>query len=95
MKIQAHEDEKKALSELTWFEYLNVKCDERAKYLIQSEERDFVPFPFDLSSPYLTLKESKLVLNSKDSLYLTILNAATKSFVSSKLWNPEIYPHID
>ena len=62
-----------------------MKCNERAKYLIQSEERDFVPFPFDLSSPYLISKESKLVLNFKDSLYLTISSAATKSFFSSKL----------
>jgi len=38
-KIIAHQDDRKAISELTWYELLNVKCNMRAKSLIQFEER--------------------------------------------------------
>jgi len=71
-KIIAHQDNRKAISELTWYKLLNVKCNMIAKRLIQFEERQCVPFPFKLASPYLISRESKLVLNSKESLYLAI-----------------------
>ena len=84
-KIIAYQDDKKAISEFTWYELLNVKCDMRAKRLIQFEERQCIPFPFELASPYLTSRESKLVLNSKESLYLAISKERTKTFLSNKL----------
>ena len=34
-KIKAYQDDKKTINQFTWFEYLNTKCNKKAKALIQ------------------------------------------------------------
>jgi len=67
IKIIAHQDEKKSHKDLTPLERLNITYDLEAKALITTEEREFIPFPFTLSLPYLTTK-SEIVINSLSSL---------------------------
>ena len=71
-KIKAHQDNRMRLEDLSWFELLNIKCNSRAKCLIQQEERETVPFPFELSSLYLLSRSSNLVLNTKESTLVSI-----------------------
>ena len=64
IKLDAHQDELKSFDELSFLEKLNVKCDTRAKELILNTLEDtIVPFPLDLSSPYVMIASNQLTLN--------------------------------
>ena len=84
-KIWAYQDDRMRLEDLSQFKLLNVKCDSRAKFLIQQEERETVPFSFELSSPYLSYKSSILVLNTKESMLVSMSVLRTSEYISRKL----------
>ena len=90
-KIRAHQDNRMRMEDLSWFELLNVKCDSRVKSLIQQEEREIVPFPFELSFLYLSSKSSNLVLNTKESMLVSILVSRTREYISGKLQNSSAF----
>ena len=62
--IAAHQDDLKAVDQLSFLEQLNVQCDFRAKELILSTaEETVIPFPLTLSSPYISTSTNQLILN--------------------------------
>ena len=64
IKVEDHKDGIYKLEELTLIEQLNVKCDARAKALIQNTtDNTVILFLLQLSSAYVTNKDSQLVLN--------------------------------
>ena len=64
IKVDAHQDNLKLFDDLSFFEQLNVKCDVRAKELILKVSEDAnIPFPLDLSSPYVMRTINYLILN--------------------------------
>ena len=67
-KIEAHQDDLKEFNKLTWEEKLNVWCDLRAKYLIQTEEKSLVPWPFHLQSLFVKTKEDRVILNEREDI---------------------------
>ena len=48
IKIIVLQDKKKSTNQLTWLEYLNTKCNCKAKDFILQESREIIPFIFDL-----------------------------------------------
>ena len=94
-KIRAHQDNRIRMEDLSWFKLLNIKCNSRAKSLIQQEEREIVPFSFELSSSYLSSKSSNLVLNTKESMLISMLVSRTSKYVSEKLWNSSAFYLVD
>ena len=81
IKIAAHQDRLKSKDQLTWLEYLNTKCDKRAKELICNERRDVVLFPFSLQSSYATSSISNLTLKTKDNILIAISLTVVKSYL--------------
>ena len=64
IEVDAHQDDLKSLDELSFFEQLNVKCDDRAKALTLNVSEDkIIPFPLELSSPYAMIATNRLILN--------------------------------
>ena len=52
-KVASHHDEIIPFNKSSFLEKVNTICDRKAKCLIQSETRGVIPFPFELSSPYI------------------------------------------
>ena len=85
MKIKAYQDQTKSRDQLTWLEFLNIKCNEHLKELIRNEAIDIVPFSFELQSPYVTSILNYLTLNMKDSILVTISLSQAKEYLQKKL----------
>ena len=84
-KIKAHQDKVELFQELDWLKQLNVLYDERAKDLIQSEEREFVEWLFHLSSPYIVVKHLSQVLSKKVQVKLYIDKVKSFLYLKDKL----------
>ena len=85
MKIKAHQEEIKRREDLTLLEELNIQYDLRVKILIDNETREVVPFPFSLSSPFISLIFIQQILNNKEDVLLHILIAEAKDYLHKKL----------
>ena len=85
IKIAAYQDRLKSRDQLMWLEYLNTKCDKRAKKLICNERREVVPFLFSLQSSYATSSIRNLTLNTKDNILISILLTVVKPYLQKKL----------
>ena len=64
---------------------MNILCDERAKELIQSEEREFVEWPITLSSPYTIMKNLSQVLSERAQIKFYIKKVKSSSCLTDKL----------
>ena len=78
-----------------WLEYLNTKCDKRAKKLICNKHREVVPFPFSLQSSYATSSISNLTLNTKDNILISISLIVAKPYLQKKLQSKSAFKLID
>lgn len=94
-KTKAHQDVKKRLEDLSWFELLNVKCDSRANHLIQHEDRHAISFPIYLSSPCLSSRLNNLLLNTKEIMLVTMSMSRARAHVSEKLRNSAALDIVD
>ena len=72
-----------------------MKCDSRAKHLIQHEDRQAIPFTFELSSPCSSSRLNNLFLNTKASMLVTMSTLRESAHVSEKLWNSTALDIID
>ena len=64
---------------------MNTFCNERAKAFIVEEDRENIIFPFNLSSYFVTLQLSSLVLNSKDEILLELGLYQNKYYIQKKM----------
>ena len=55
IKVAGHRDEIIPFNKLSFLEKVKTICNRKAKHLIQSETREAVSFPFELSSPCISI----------------------------------------
>ena len=81
--MEAHKDDKISWNRLTWLEKLNTICNREAKKLITNKIRSLIPFPFSLSSLYISSGDK--VLNSKSQINDQILIKIATQYYETKL----------
>ena len=64
-------------------EKANTICDREVKSFIISEEREYIPFPFYLSSPYII--SHSLILNSLAQIIEYVAEILTESYYTIKI----------
>ena len=62
-----------------------MTCDSREMHLIQHEDRQAILLPFEISSSHLSSRLNNLVLNTKESMLVTMSISRVSSYVSEKL----------
>ena len=64
-KVVAYQDDKLPNYKLLFLEKVNIICNKKAKLLIQQENRKSIPFPFQLTLPYIMYigLRSQIVIN--------------------------------
>ena len=71
-KIKVYQDNIISSEKLTWLERLNIMCNTRAKELVKNENRSIVPFPFELTSPFLLSTLLENLISNKEYLILYV-----------------------
>ena len=66
--MKAYQDEIKWFEDFHLFERMNILYDQRAKEIIRKEIKSKIPFPFKLSSFFISLTTSNLIVNMKEDL---------------------------
>ena len=65
IKIKGYQDDFLLVHQLSKLEKMNIWCDLKAKRLIRNATKYFMPFPFELSSPYISNWNKDLILNNR------------------------------
>ena len=64
---------------------MNILCDQRAKEIIRKEIKSKIPFPFKLSSFFISLTTSNLIVNMKEDLWFIISMKRSENYLFKKL----------
>ena len=86
IKVEEHQDHLYGFEHLTFLDYINAKCDARAKTLIlDTAEEETIPFPLTLSSVCVMNTCNQLMLNHPKDIRLQAHLIKCEKFVSKSL----------